>query len=93
MFAEYKEFMDKHDKNILVAFGMTFMPGEYQLNFLISVLKQLNSQNENGKKIGFIISMRDTKKIKGNSIIAEAIERHKLSNVLLKPYVPQRRLL
>lgn len=80
--------MNKHDKNIYVAFGKTFMPPQQQLNFLITILNAIQKNEKTVNDVGFIISIRDTPKLKGNTIIKEAILKYKLYNVLLKEFVP-----
>lgn len=83
---EYHGFLAIFDQNVLVTFGTTFMPNEQLCELLVSTFKQF-------KNVGFIVSIKDNEEINSHSIVSKLVEQKKLSNVLLKNFLPQRNLL
>ena len=76
--AEYTSFFDRHEKVVLISFGVMFMPPIHEMDLIIDAIKLTDP-----KVLGFIISMKDY------APSYEKVRDLNLPNVMLKQHVPQ----
>ena len=86
--------MNKHNKNVLIAFGTSNMPPESLCEVLVNSILEMNEkQKEYDNSIGYIISAKNidygTHKIDSYDYLENLINKNNLDNILLKTYVPQ----
>jgi len=79
---EYKQFLDKHEKAILIAFGTSFMPSREEMLKLIEVVQDPSFKNH-----GFILGL---KKINTTTETYNDIEAMNIQNLMLREFVPQK---
>jgi hypothetical protein len=78
---EFDDFMSQYSKNVLVSFGTTFMPNEVLCKLLVETFNHF-------KQVGFIVSLKNNEEVQSYSIVTQLIEERKLTNVIVKNFLP-----